>query len=100
MRTILINLLCSLLIFSASAALSFDDIYKRYGWDYYQESAELTRPDLTMIWHQLIPPRDAARSLIRGLNYTLIPSSFNRNLHHLHYQVYYITSQEVCKVGI
>lgn len=87
MRTNLINLLCSLLIFSASAALSFDDIYERYGWDYYQESAELTRPDLTMIWHQLIPPRDAARSLIRGLNYTLVPSSFNRKLHHLHYQL-------------
>ena len=76
-----------LLTFSAGKLLAVDVHFEQESWANYQDSAELTRPDLTMIWHQLIPPRDAAKSLIRGLNFTLIPSSFNRKLNHLNYQL-------------
>ena len=76
-----------LLTFSAYTSQGMDFHFEQQRWADYQDSAELTRPDLTMIWHQLIPPRDAAKSLIRGLNFTLIPSSYTRKLHHLNYQL-------------
>ncbi len=87
MRKNLIKAACMLLISAAAANLYADRRIDQESWAYYQDSAELTRPDLTMIWHQLISPRDAAKTLIRGMNFTLIPGSFNRKLHHLHYQL-------------
>ena len=87
MRKNLISAICLLLIAAAGADLYADRRIDQESWAYYQDSAELTRPDLQMIWHQLISPRDAAKTLIRGMNFTLIPASFNRKLHHLHYQL-------------